>query len=209
MPASYWRRISLVLVIAGCVGLVWWAVTRTTYPVRNAPVAGQKIIAFGDSLVVGVGAETGYDFVSTLGKLIKRPIINAGVSGDTTATALQRIDSVLKQKPDLVIVLLGGNDALQRVPVDQTIGNLHRIIATIQENGAAVLLLGVRGGMLGDPFRRAYAKLARETGAAYLPNVLDSVMDNSVLMADDIHPNTVGYTVIAQRIAPILQQLIR
>ena len=196
------------LAVAGSILFVW-AYRSTNYPIRNAPAAGQKILAFGDSLVVGVGAEPGYDFVSQLSYHVKRPIINAGVSGDTTADALQRIDSILELNPDLVIILFGANDAMQRVPVEQTIANLRSIITKIQDRGAAVLLLDVRGGILGDPFGRTYAKLARQTHAAYLPNVFDSVMDNAVLINSDIHPNKVGYTVIAQRIAPILQQLIR
>lgn len=201
-----WAAMGSVIVLS--VALVAWAWTRTQYPIRNAPAAGQTIVAFGDSLVVGTGAPTGADFVSLLSAHIERPIVNAGVAGDTTAAALARLDDIRKRKPDLVIVLLGGNDALQRVAVAQTLGNLRAIITRLQDDGAVVLLLGVRGGLIGDPYQREFAKLARELHAAYIPNILDGVWGNAQQMADEVHPNAIGYGVMAERAAPVVRRLV-
>lgn len=201
--------VSLGALIGLAVWLIAWAYTRASYPIRNSPVAGNKIIAFGDSLVVGVGATSGRDFVSILSSRIKRPIVNAGVSGDTTTDALARIDTILEQQPDLVIVMLGGNDALQRVPPDQALANLRAIIMKIQNRGAAVFVLGVRGGIMGDPYHRRLAKLARELHAAYQPNVLDGIFGNNYLMSDEIHPNNRGYGVMAERVWPMVENLLQ
>ncbi len=203
------QLIILLVVLAIGGWLVAWAWTRTQYPIRNAPAAGKTIVAFGDSLIAGVGASTGADFVSRVSQKIERPIVNAGVPGDTTAQALERLDALLQLQPDVVLVLIGGNDAIARVPLDQTIANLRQIIIRLQDHGAAVLLLGIRGGIVGDPYRRAFAALARELHAAYAPNVLDGVWGNNYLMADEIHPNDRGYGVMAERITPVVQELLR
>ena len=207
------RRAAIIAAIAltaAALALLRWVLATKFYPVRNAPVAGHRIVAFGDSLIAGSGASPGRDFVSLLSLALQRPIVNAGLAGDTTTAALSRLSTVLEEhRPDLVIVLLGGNDALQRVPRAATVANLRRIITDIQNQGAAVLLLGVRGGAVGDPYRREFAKLARHTGAAYVPNVLDSVWGNHYLMADEVHPNDLGHAVIFDRVLPAVRQLLR
>ncbi|MDO8560203.1 MAG: arylesterase [bacterium] len=205
------RKFPLILfgatLIGGCL-LVAWAWRLARYPVRNAPSAGRVIVAFGDSLVSGAGVNPGEEWPALLSTRLARPIMNAGVAGDTTALALARLNKVQELHPDLVIVLLGGNDALQRVPPDQTVANLRQIIARLQDDGAVVLLVGVRGGIIGDPYHRKFAKLARETDAAYVPNILDSVLGNDYLMADELHPNFRGQRVMAERLLPTIQWLL-
>lgn len=198
---------TIATVILGA-GLVAWTWQRTHYPVRNAPAAGERMIAFGDSLVSGVGVSAGTDWVSLVSQKIRRPIANAGVASDTTATALARLDEVLRQQPDVVIVMLGANDWLQRVPPDATVANLRAIITRLQEGGAVVLLLGVRGGKFGDPYHRRFANLARETQAAYVPNILDSILGVPILTGDDWHPNSRGHNVMAERLWPVIEWLI-
>src|SRR3989344_2237176 len=100
--------------------------------VRNYPSSGTDIIAFGDSLVAGVGASPGRDFVSLLSQKIGQPIISLGVSGDTTASALARVGELDAYRPKVVIVLFGGNDYLQRVPPAQTFDNLTEIVENVQ-----------------------------------------------------------------------------
>jgi len=155
-------------------------------------------------------AMEGEDYVTQLSQEISVPIINAGVSGDTTEDALDRLeDDVLNKDPKVVLVLLGGNDYLLRVPKEETFNNLGVIIDRIQEKGGVVLLLGVRGGLFKDFYEEDFEKLAKEKGAAYVSNVLDEVLGNRDLMADQIHPNRNGYAEIASRIAPVLESLLR
>jgi lysophospholipase L1-like esterase len=105
-------------------------------------------------------------------------------------------------------VLLGGNDFLRKVPRDTTYANLKMIISNIQEKGSAVLLLGVRGGLLSDNADEMYEDLARETKSAYVPDVLDGLFGDSRFMSDSIHPNNEGYKRMAERIYPILSNLL-
>lgn len=197
------------LVLTGSLSFVAWAYLRTNYPIRNAPVAGQKIVAFGDRLVADIGATSTGGFVNPVAWAIQRPIVNAGASQDTTATALARLDALLeRERPDLVIVQLGGNDLLQRVPMEQTIGNLREIISKIQARRAAVLLLNFRGNIFDDPYRRALGQLARATQTAYLPNVLDDIWGNEYLMTDASHPNDRGYGIMAIRVARAVKELL-
>jgi acyl-CoA thioesterase I len=132
-------------------------------------------------------------------------IINAGRSGDTTASALARIDSaVLARDADIVIVFLGGNDLLQGVPVQQRIANITTIVQQIRGDGAAVILVGVGSGAI-DPFEGALAGIASQTSSTLVPAVLDGILGVPGLMTDLIHPNNAGHAIIADRIEPALR----
>lgn len=176
--------------------------------IKNYPSRGSTIVAFGDSLVEGYGASPGNDFVSVLSQDISEPIINLGVSGNTTELGLSRIDAVLAKDPKIVILLLGGNDYLRRIPRETTEANLRTIIERIQAKGAMVVLLGVRGGVLLDGFDAMYENLADMYGTAYVPDVLDGLFENNQLMSDGIHPNDAGYKIIAGRVAKELRPLL-
>ena len=177
---------------------------------KNYPRVGENIIAFGDSLVEGVGASAGKDFVSLLSQKINRPIINVGQSGDTTATALIRLDKdVLSQDPRIVIILLGGNDAIRRTPKEEVIKNLEMMIDQIQQKGAAVLLVGIQGGIFRDQYKKLFVNLARGKKVFYVPDILDDIFGSSQLMSDSLHPNDQGYEIMAQRIEPTLREILR
>jgi acyl-CoA thioesterase I len=191
----------LVLVIATF--LFFGKEKITNYPPKEGP-----IVIFGDSLVAGVGASKGNDLASILSKKIGEPIENFGISGDTTEQGLSRIDTVLERKPRITIVLLGGNDFLRKVPIEETFSNLRTIIDKLQASGSIVLLLGVRGGLLTDQFDSYYEDLAQETGSAYVPNVLSGLLADSRYMSDAIHPNDAGYSRIADRVYPVLKELL-
>jgi acyl-CoA thioesterase-1 len=173
------------------------------------PTAGTSIIAFGDSLVAGRGATPGHDFVSVLSTRLGVPIINAGRSGDTTRSALGRLDrDVLSRNPRVVIVVLGGNDFLRRVPVDETFDNLSSIVTSVREQGAAAVLAGVSVGLFSDPYGARYEALARETSSGLVPDILGGLMGRSDLMSDAIHPNDQGYALIADRLEPVMRELV-
>jgi lysophospholipase L1-like esterase len=106
-------------------------------------------------------------------------------------------------------VLLGGNDYLRRVPKENTFENLAKIIEKIQSRGAIVLLLGVRGGLLGDQYDSSFEDLAKRYHTAFVSNVLDGLLGRSEYMSDEIHPNDSGHRIIADRAYPVLGGLIR
>lgn len=164
-----------------------------------------RIVAYGDSLVEGYGASTEGGFVTGLSQSAGVPIVNAGVSGNTTADALARISDVVAQKPDIVLLLLGGNDALQRVPLETTKANLGSIIESLQQGGAHVVLIGVIGGFPRDPFAQMFSGLAHQYRTTYVPNILSGIITDRSLMSDEIHPNDAGYAKIAVRLRPILE----
>ncbi len=202
-------RIALLAFFLIAVGVVFAAWSGDD--VTDAVVAGDgPVVVFGDSLVAGVGVREGSDFVSRISRALDgRTTINAGVAGDTTALGRMRLDrDVLVHDPSIVIVLLGGNDALKRIPREETRANLAHIIAHLTREDAVVILLGIRGGLLRDAYEGMFEDLAREYGVLHIPDVLDGLFGNPDYMADPIHPNEAGHEIIAGRIIPVLSGLL-
>ena len=141
-------------------------------------------------------------------------MINAGVSGDTTAGGLRRVDWVLRTKPAIVIVALGANDGLRGQPVAAMRDNLTRIVERLQAAGARVLVAGMRvPPNYGDAYAREFAAVfpavARRTGVPLAPFLLDGVAAVAALnQADGIHPNAQGHAVMADRLWPYLLPLL-
>lgn len=202
------KKVSIIA--AGLVVLVtgYFLFFGTENKITNYPSSGTTIVAFGDSLVVGVGSTKDNDFVSKLSSKINAPIINLGKNGDTTNEALIRLDDVLESNPKIVLLLLGGNDYLRKTSKEETFSNLGLMIESIQQSGSIVILLGVRGGILKDEYKDDFKELSKKYGTAYVPNVLDGVFGHSDLMSDSIHPNDAGYEIIAEKIYPVLKELI-
>lgn len=176
--------------------------------ITNYPSQGTDIIAFGDSLVVGYGATADHDFVTLLSQKIGQPIVNLGVNGNTTQDGVDRLKEFDAYKPKVVLLLLGGNDALHRVPPADTFANLRTIISDLQKRGAVVLLLGECGGIVNGIYPKEFDKLADETGVAFVPDVLEGLFGNKEFMADGIHPNDAGNAIMAARIYPVLAPLL-
>lgn len=199
------------IAIALCVALAAWLIfgRASDAPVRNAHSTGTSIVAFGDSLVQGVGAPDGGDWPSLVSARIGLPIINLGKSGDTTRDALARLDQVLAEDPRIVLLLIGGNDFLRRIPIDETFQNIETIVRRIQEHGAAVIVLGVRGGIVGDPFSERYEEIAEKYQTGYVSNVLAGLVGKTEFMSDTIHPNAIGYQRIADRVEKEIVRVLK
>lgn len=203
-----WRPV-LLLGLAIAFVAAFWALRPGT-PRAAPPSAGERIVAFGDSLVAGAGATPGRDLVSVLSQRLGMPILNAGRSGDTTGSALRRLEpAVLAQNPRIVIVVLGGNDYLRRVPPQETFANLETIVGRIRQKGAAVVLVGLSLGIFSDSYGDGYRDVARRASAGLVPDVLDGILGRGELMADQIHPNDRGYALMADRIEPVLRDLLQ
>lgn len=159
------------------------------------------MVALGDSLTYGTGAQRGEDWPSLISRRCNCAIINKGVPGETTAEAYERLESdVLALDPKLVIVGLGGNDILRQLPREQMFENLRLIIKEIQDSGAIVVVLGLNGFPLGGGLASGYSQLARDTGSVYVPNILGGILTNPDLKSDQFHPNAAGYEVMADKI---------
>ena len=168
---------------------------------------GQTIICFGDSLTYGTGAGKGMDYPSQLSKLVGKPVLNAGVPGDTTARALIRLDrDVLSKNPDLVLITLGGNDLKNGVPKGVAFSNLINIVESIQNSGARVIIGGLQFPFRDRGYGKGYQELADETGAVLIPDIFEGIMGKRKLMTDAIHPNAAGYKMMAQRFFEAMMQ---
>jgi lysophospholipase L1-like esterase len=176
--------------------------------ITNIPSTGTDIIAFGDSLVEGVGSERGGGFTKILAEDLGRPVINLGVRGNTTEDALDRIKVLDNYDPKIVIVLLGGNDYLSGASEENISQNLSRIIDEIHSRGAAVLLLGLQTSVLDIKHERLFKNLAEEKKVAYIPDIMRGILGNQRLMSDSLHPNDDGYKIMAERIIPVLKSLL-
>jgi acyl-CoA thioesterase-1 len=165
------------------------------------------IVAFGDSLISGQGASTEGGFVSMVSSGLGVPIENLGKGGDTTENAKTRVASAAAKKPDIVIVLLGGNDALRRVSSDTTEQNLDSIVTSFKNEGSEVVLLGVLGGLpFQDPYPAMFDRLAKKHDTVYVSNVLSGLIGKQEYMSDSIHPNEAGHTRIAARVLPAVEE---
>ncbi|MDR2508157.1 MAG: GDSL-type esterase/lipase family protein [Candidatus Accumulibacter sp.] len=179
---------------------------------RKAPAplsSGATVIAFGDSVTYGLGADRGQDWPSLLAGQTGWNVINAGVSGDTTETALPRIPSLMEMyKPELVILELGGNDFLNRRPPKTVKENLRAIVKRFRRYDANVpiaivaipelSLIGALTMNLSDS--PIYAELAKEENLWLIDKVFSEVLSNATLRADQIHPNAKGYRQMAIQI---------
>lgn len=172
---------------------------------------GENLVCFGDSLTSGVGAEKGKDYPSILSRKLKIPVINAGHSGDTTENALERVDSVIEQKPEIVIVEFGANDLLTSFQAGiggagtshiNAFENLKIIVNKLQNAGAVVVIAGIP---LNRNYEEGYSRLAQATHSVLIPDILEGIKGNQNLMsADNRHPNAAGY----QRMAGIFLEVL-
>jgi acyl-CoA thioesterase I len=181
-----------------------------------ANLDGPLIVAFGDSLYAGYQLPANEGLAPELQRVLRgagapATVINAGVSGNTTAAALQRLAFVLDglpRKPELVIIGLGGNDLLRGLPVEGTRANLSAMLTLLRDRGIPAMLTGMRaprnlGPEYVSAFDAIYPDLAREFGAALHPFLLEGVITNPALLLDDgIHPNAEGVDRMVRAIAP-------
>ena len=177
----------------------------SSYEIKNTDPTGETIVCFGDSLTYGTGAAKGMDYPSQLSRMIGVEIINAGVPGDTTATALNRIDEIIGMNPRIVLITLGGNDLKNRVKKEMVLKNFEKLITIIQDNGALVILGGIDVPFWGRGLKKVYVELSEKTGSVLIQNIFKRILGEPRLMSDTIHPNSQGYTIMANHFYKALQ----
>jgi acyl-CoA thioesterase-1 len=192
------------------------APATTEAPAKDA----RLVVAFGDSLFAGYGLSQDEGFAPTLqraleGQGLKAQVVNAGVSGETTAGGRERLAFTLDglpRKPDLVIVGLGGNDMLRGLDPAQTRANLDAILADLKARGIATMLTGMlvspnMGPDYAAAFNPIYPDLAKKFGLPLYPFFLQGVVGRRDLqLPDGIHPNAQGIEAVVQRIAPMVSR---
>jgi acyl-CoA thioesterase I len=214
--------VAAVLVVAGC-GAAEPTPTPapTTAPATPAPAAhsGILIVAMGDSLTEGLGVDTADAYPAQLERKLRAggydvTVVNAGVSGETSSGALSRIDWVLRQQPDIVILATGGNDGLRGVAPSVTEKNIDQIVQKIQDSGAVVVLGGMEmvqnmGTQYTSDFRAIYPEIAKRHNLILMPFLLEGVAAHPELnQADTIHPTAEGYKIVVDNLYPYVVQAI-
>jgi acyl-CoA thioesterase-1 len=183
---------------------------------KNAPI---RIVVFGDSLVAGFQLKASDAFPAQLERALKArghsvEVINAGVSGDTTAAGLARLAWAVPPRTDAVILELGANDALRGLDPGRAKSNLDKIMTKVKADGADILLAGMiaprnLGEGYSSDFNGMYAELAKKHGALLYPFFLDGIALNATLnLGDGLHPNGKGVAEITRRILPMAEDLI-
>jgi acyl-CoA thioesterase-1 len=177
------------------------------------------IVAFGDSLTAGFGADPGKSFPDFLQKDLDEAglhwhVVNAGVSGNTTTDGVERLAEVLAYKPRVTIVEFGGNDGLRGLPIETTRANLEQIVRALGDAGSAVLLAGMTlppnyGPDYIKPFQQIYVELAAKYKLARIPFLLEGVATHPNLMQrDGIHATAEGNEIVAKTVMRYLKPLL-
>jgi len=194
----------------------------TAQPGRpKRPVSDERprIVAFGNSLTAGLGVPQDQSYPAHLQRMLDAAgysyrVVNAGVSGETTAGGVRRVSWVLNNKPVIVILELGGNDGLRGLSLHETKANLERIIQQLQQASVTVVLAGMKlppnyGQDYTAGFEALYQALAKQYRLTLIPFFLDGVAASSSLnQADGIHPTGEGYRLIVEKVFPALEPLL-
>ncbi len=169
--------------------------------------ADATILAFGDSLTLGVGANDEDAYPQKLEKLINLKVINAGVSGEATAEGLQRLGAELdRYSPQLVILLEGGNDILRNYNLVQTKKNLAKMIEEIQSRNMQLILVGVPEKNIFSDSADLYQELSEQYNLVFDEKIIASLLKKQRYKSDPIHFNALGYEKLAERLREILDE---
>ncbi len=187
--------------------------------VTQSPPPDLTILAFGDSLTEGFGVITEDNYPSQLSRKLAADgynieVINGGISGETTTSALSRVDWMLNSKPDIVIVETGPNDALRGIDLELTQANIDEIVARFSDSGAIIIVAGLQitqnlGAEYTSEFAAIYPAVAQKYDAILIPFVLEGVAaDPDLNQPDFIHPTAAGYTIMVEHIYPFVLEAV-
>ncbi|MCC7312169.1 MAG: arylesterase [Sulfuritalea sp.] len=208
MPVTIARGVLAAFVI------LTFAVACSGTKKETALPAGSKVLALGDSLTAPHGVKPGEDWPTLLGQKTGWAVINAGISGNTSAQALDRLPGLLDEhQPQLVLVSLGGNDMLRKLPQEQTVTNLGRMLDLARASGAKTVLLATpKPSLAGAVFNNLapadfYADVAKDKKVPLIKDALPEVLSDTALKSDQLHPNAAGHAQIGELIYAELKRI--
>ncbi len=206
--ADFFRRTVLLLAAIALVAACGGKAREAALP------AGSEVLALGDSLTAGNGVASGEAWPELLAERTRWVVINGGISGDTSSGALQRLPALLEEhNPVLVLVALGGNDMLRRIPKAETIANLGQILGLIKGQGARPVLLATpEPSVVSAAFRNLsaanfYREVADAHGVPLIEDAIADVLSDPQLKGDPLHPNAAGHAQLSQNIFDALKSI--
>ena len=172
------------------------------------PKLNQTIVCFGDSLTQGTGSTNGKTYPYFLQKLTNLTVVNAGVHGDISQQGLERVDEIFQFKPFMVLVEFGANDFFKKIPIARTKKNIETIIDKIQKTGAIAVIVSTEDNQLPD-LHKILVEISKNKQAPFISGILNEIWTDRSLFADDLHPNSVGYKIVAEKVYKSIQPLLK
>jgi acyl-CoA hydrolase len=209
-PESGVSLLRFIVALFACILLLAGCAKEKAEPLP----AGSVVLALGDSLTFGAGVKPEEAWPSLLASKTGWTVVNGGVSGDTSGGALERLPALLEEnKPALVLVTLGGNDMLRRLPQQETVANLEQVITLIDEHGAKTVMLATpQPSIAGAVFQNLsapdfYKKVAEERQVPLIEDAIPDVLSDPQLKGDPLHPNAAGHRLLSEKIFEALQEI--
>lgn len=196
------------VVRAIAVVMLWLALAACSAPPALPRLAADAVVlAFGDSLTFGTGADPAQSYPAVLALLSGRRVVNAGVPGEISAEGMARLPGLLAEhRPQLLILMHGGNDLLRKGSRDELARQLRTMVEAARSRGIAVVLVGVPAPGLMLEVPELYAALAKEQRLPYDGETLRMILGERALKADTVHPNAAGYRQLAEQLHRLLRQ---
>ena len=200
------KMLSKVLIFLFCACLVAFSCNDTTQTL--SPLSPDAVIlAFGDSLTYGTGANKGQDYPSVLARLSEKKVINEGTPGEISSKGLERLPALLDDyNPDLLILIHGGNDMIRKLPRTEMKQNLLNMISEGHQRNIEVIMLGVPEASIFLNSAKEYKDIAAETNVPVELSLLGDILGDNSLKSDAVHPNGKGYKILAEGIYNFLKQ---
>jgi acyl-CoA thioesterase-1 len=173
---------------------------------KNNQIKINSIVCFGDSLTRGYGSTDEQTYPYFLQLLTNIPVINKGINGNTSKDGLNRIDDILQFKNSLIIVEFGANDFFQQIPISETKKNMEQIIDKLKQDNI-VILVSTEDRQLNKLYSMLKA-LAKEKNVLFINGILNEIWNNRNLFSDEIHPNSNGYKLVADKIYKNIENLL-
>jgi len=166
-----------------------------------------KILSFGDSITYGYNLKKEQNYPSKLSKLLNIEVVNSGINGNTTEDGLNRIEEEINLiSPDLIILCLGGNDFIQKIPVEETKENLIKIIKIIKKKNIKIILIGTPNlNIYGFYSMDFFEDIAKKENIILNNKVLLKIIKNNNLKIDEVHPNEKGYEILSKEISKMIK----
>jgi acyl-CoA thioesterase I len=167
----------------------------------NLESRGKNIVCFGDSITRGKGVNPSENYPAALAKMTSVPVVNAGINCDITSEGLKRLKSdVLDNDPLIVVIEFGGNDYLNKIPLEETIRNIEEMIKIIQARGAMVAIVDISNILFMGEYHQEFQRLSNKYRTVFIPRIMEDIVSNESLKSDAIHPNAKGYKIVAYRV---------